>query len=755
MTRSVPVAASSVIVDDSTDIPAPQDARRDGTGGSTFLIAIYLLAIFTSAFLLFQVQPLISKFILPWFGGTPAVWTTCILFFQVLLFGGYTYAHLSNSQLGPRAQAFVHLGLLIAGCLALPIVPAIAWKPTGQEQPTLRIVLLLAATVGVPFFVLSSTGPLLQGWFSRTHAGRSPYRLYSLSNIGSLLALVTYPFAFDLWFPVPIQARLWSWGFGAFALLCGMCALGLAFRSPNGSADEVPSNNELASNDSPQPAEIDGALPTSDKQPTKWTRALWFALAMVPSILLLATTNQVCLDVASVPFLWVLPLTLYLLSFILCFDGDRWYSRYYMMPAAIVGLVAVYAVLRAGATVPIALQALVYFVALFLCAMFCHAELVQLKPPARYLTSFYLLISAGGAAGGIFVGVLAPLIFQNYFELHVGLFACAVLMLAVLDADSRSRLFNFRPRRAWGLILTGVAGFAVALTLHACRQYDRAVYSSRNFYGVLRVGETEWPAEETVASEKPYRYLVHGRIMHGLQFQDSPLREQPLTYFSDESGVGRVLGHPPQGKSRKVGVLGLGIGTLAAYARPGDRFRFYEINADVPKIARKYFHYLDECRGQVEIVLGDGRLTLERELPQGFDVLVLDAFSSDAVPTHLLTSEAFDIYLKHLAPGGIIAVNVTNRHFALRPVVDAVADAHHLNAIEIESSVGVGGRSANAWMLVSRDRKSLDADGISANAVAATEPPVLWTDNHASMFRVLALRESLLSFWQNLWSKTP
>ena len=566
----------------SDTLPRPTDPVASGESRSLF--AIYSLTIFLSAFLLFQVQPLISKFILPWFGGTPAVWTTCMLFFQVLLFGGYTYAHLSNSRLGQRAQAFVHLGLLIVGCLALPIVPAMAWKPTGQEQPTWRIVLLLAATVGVPFFVLSSTGPLLQGWFSRTHAGRSPYRLYSLSNIGSLLALVTYPFAFDLWFPVPIQARLWSWGFGAFALLCGACAMGLAIHARTRAAADMAEQSAQQ----PKPAES-----FFDQRPTVGTRFLWFALAMVPSILLLATTNQVCLDVASVPFLWVLPLTLYLLSFILCFDGDRWYSRKYMLPATVGALLMVLMVLNSGVDAAIELQLVSHFLALFLCAMFCHGELVRLKPATRYLTSFYLLISAGGAAGGIFVGVLAPLIFPNYFELHFGLFACAVLLLAVLDADPRSPYFNFRPRWAWGVMLIGLGAYGSALAYHAGQQCNGVVAARRNFYGVLRVRESSVRfGEEPKESIEPTWTLMNGGIMHGVQFQDDRLRRLPTSYYTPDSGIGLALGGDPAdpaakaAKPRRVGLVGLGVGTLATYARPGDVFRFYEINAAVPEIAQ-------------------------------------------------------------------------------------------------------------------------------------------------------------------------
>ena len=708
--------------------------RIPTTGGGIGSLVVYSLTIFLSAFLLFQIQPLIGKFILPWFGGTPGVWTTCMLVFQVLLFGGYLYAHLTVSRLSPSAQAVLHTALLLVAVLALPIIPNMGWKPSGDVEPISRIVLVLGATVGFPFFVLSATGPLLQGWFSRVHEGRSSYRLYALSNVGSLLALISFPVIFEWTLATKTLAYLWSGSFVAFAILCGTCAWIVARRARQKTlatagvpADVAGSTVGIAVADPQQPA--------SSAAPSQWTKLLWFALAMVPSVLLLATTNQVCLDVASVPFLWVLPLTLYLLSFILCFDSDWWYSRRIMMPAAVLALAALYPVLRTGASVTFALQLLAYFAAFFVCAMVCHGELVRRKPDSVHLTSFYLVIAAGGAAGGIFVGVVAPLVFNGYYELHLGLFACAALMLIVLGTDKQSHYFRCRPRPVWIVMFLTLSVFGVALADEARQKDGSLIDVKRTFYGVLRVNRDDALYDD---ADEPTVRLVNGRIAHGFEYEKPELRAVPTTYYSPESAIGLLLKDHPGQKPRRVGLVGLGIGTLATYARPGDHFQFYEINPTVERLARKYFHYLSDCRGNVEVILGDARLSLDRELPQNFDVLVLDAFAGDAIPVHLLTVEAFGIYLRHMAPQGVIAVHVSNRHFDLKPVVDAIARHHHLTTANIHSDDTSYGGYSSQWILVAADHKPLDAEAI--REVTDTDDDgrlVLWTDNHASLVEVL------------------
>jgi hypothetical protein len=689
--------------------------------------ALYAISIFLSAFLLFQVEPLMGKFILPWFGGLPAVWTTCLLFFQILLFGGYAYAHLTFSRLSLRTQAALHIAILIAACLVLPIVPRDVWKPAGTEEPVSRIVLLLGATVGLPFFVLSSTGPLLQGWFSRSQQGRSPYRLYALSNVGSLLALISFPAYFDWAFSTPTFSYLWSWGFAVFCLLCAACAVSVARQTGRVTEPQAVAGDRTAT-DADDRAD---SRSTRVGQPSLGTMLLWFLLAMVPSVLLLATTNQVCLDVASVPFLWVLPLTLYLLSFILCFDSDRWYSRRRMMPAAIVGMAATPILLFWPRQLGFFCEIVGYFATLFFCAMVCHGELARRRPHVAHLTAFYLVIAAGGAVGGIFVAIVAPLVFASYYELHLGLFACAVLILIVVGTDPESRYFGLRPRLTWVGLVALLGLFAFGLVRLSTYHRSRLLATARNFYGVLRVGEYE-----SGGAHEMTRFLENGRTMHGFE-QTSPLSLEPSSYYVRKSGVGRLLSEPEFGKSRRVGLVGLGIGTLAAYANSGDYYRFYEINPLVEPMARKYFFYLDQCHGKVDVVCGDARLALDREANQNFDALVLDAFSSDAIPMHLLTVEAFEIYLRHLAPKGVIAVHVSNEYFALRPVVDALADTYHMTTAAIEFDAR---KSRSVWVLMSRDPQTLKIDRIGKAALPPQSNRILWTDRRASLFEVWLAR---------------
>jgi hypothetical protein len=706
-------------IDDLFETPPSSAMTATAEKASLWVALLYAVTVFVSAFLLFLVEPLIAKLILPWFGGMASVWTTCMLFFQATLFGGYAYAHLVSVRLKPRMQAVVHAALLLAACMALPIIPSDSWKPLGDEEPVTRIVLLLCATVGLPFFVLSSTGPLLQRWASRTSAGSSVYRLYALSNAGSLLALLSYPVGFEWLLGTSTTARLWSWSFVAFAVLCGACGWIVA-RLAKESRQEDAMDGQAAVCDAPAPS------------PSWGTRALWFALGMVPSVLLLATTNAVCQDVASVPFLWILPLSLYLLSFILCFESDRWYSRRYLMPAAAVVLAAECGVLCVGSNAPILLQVVVNFLTLFLGAMVCHGELVRRRPHVSHLTSFYLLVAASGAAGGLFVGVIAPRIFPDYYELHIGLFACAVLMLVIISTDRKGGLFGVRQPLIWMLVVSALGMYGLLLYVAAEAHGSASnVAVTRNFYGVLRV----YDANRLRWSGRPARFLQNGQIVHGVEFSDPALARVPTTYYGRKSGVGLALSLPMD-KPRRVGLVGLGIGTLAAYARLGDYYRFYEINPKVELLARQYFHFLENCRGNFEIVHGDARLELEREPPQNFDVLVVDAFSGDAIPVHLLTVEAFGIYLRHLAPEGIIAVHISNRHFGLYPVVAAIAQARRLATAYIHDQGSIEGGESSSWVLVAREPRALRSPSIRRARRIAPRGRILWTDDYASLLAV-------------------
>lgn len=695
---------------------------QPSTTPSRSLAALYAVVIFLSAFLLFQVQPLIGKCILPWFGGTPAVWTTCMLVFQLLLFGGYAYAHLSAKFLSSRGQAWLHVGLLMAALLTLPIIPEASWKPSGEDAPALRIVLLLMATIGLPYFVLSSTSPLIQSWFSRTHVGQIPYRLYSLSNVGSLLALLSYPFVVEPSLATDMQASLWSWGFVGFAALCAWGAWRMVSSISMGS---VPATTT--------PGAVSPHLDMVRIDRPSWgLTAQWFGLAMTASILLLATTNQVCLDVAVVPFLWVLPLALYLLTFILCFDSERWYSRrYYTIIAAALVLAAVTLISR-GSDVSILVQIGVFFGMMFSCCMVCHGELAALKPHPRYLTAYFLTMSAGGAAGGIFVGLLAPQIFVSYNEFYFGIFCSLLLFISV-----RLREDNFRwplPHWTCPVAVAGLILLVLGLLVQAGRNEAETIAVSRNFYGVLRVKNST----ETSSGE-PMRQMAHGRITHGSQFVAKGKEHVPTAYYAHSTGIGKLLDSFAPDARRHIGVVGLGVGTLAAYGRAEDRVRMYEINTEVIHLARKHFSFLRDCAAEQTIITGDARLSLEFEPAQQFDVLVLDAFSGDAIPVHLLTSEALQVYLKHLKRDGILACHISNLHFDLEPVVAGLAAEQEL-AVSFHRSPPEQSSAALAanWAMLARNPERLEQvfQG-DDNSPPTAGRPIIWTDNRSNLLEVM------------------
>lgn len=736
--------------------------------------------IFLGAFLLFLVQPLMAKYILPWFGGGPGVWTTCLLFFQTLLLGGYAYAHWLTSRLRPARQAVVHAGLL-ALCLAwLPIMPDASWQPAGGAEPVGRILLLLTACLGLPYLALAATGPLVQRWFSLLHPGVPPYRLYALSNAGSLLALLSFPFLLEPLFSRTVLGWGWSAGLLVFAGFCGVCAWRLH-------ALPAVAPDPSVENGSPAPAATD--------------RVLWLVLPAVASVLLVAVTNKLCTDVAVVPFLWVLPLGLYLLSFILSFDHPRWYARGLFGALLALGIGAVAHFLPQHVA-PLGPQVAAYSLMLFAACMVCHGELHHLRPAPRHLTEFYLTIAAGGALGGALVALVAPMVFADFHELPIGLVALLGLA-AWTGVRQRDRALptglstgaalifflipalRVRPQAGWlaGFIreFTGfgqaywleiVASLVIVyVTLRpstsrhaAWREYrgaavpllfagllattfilqakigrDSRIFAWRDFYGTLQV-QLRRPDDPG----RRYRVLNHGRTSHGLQFVHSPRSTWPTTYYGTRSGVARALGLFKS--PRRVGLVGLGAGTLAAYGRAGDRLRFYELNPTVVQVARRDFTYLARTPAKIEIVPGDARLSLERELREGgsqrFDVIVLDAFSSDAIPVHLLTAEAMDLYLRHLQEEGVIAVHISNRYLDLRPVLAGLARRYKLHAVTLaeEPVNSEWWIHSNTWILLARTPRTFATDDIRTRAEPRrpdTPPPAEWTDDHASLFQVL------------------
>ena len=684
--------------------------------------ALFATTVFVSAFLLFQIQPLISKAILPWFGGTPSVWTTCMLFFQTLLCGGYAYSHLLTAKLRTRWQAMLHVTLLVVSLAFLNILPSIAWKPVGAESPTLRIAVLLLSTVGLPYFLLSTTGPLLLRWFSFIEPTTSPYRLYALSNAGSLVALLSYPILFEPLMRISIQANSWSIGFCVFAALCFACVVRL-WRLPQ---------------DIRQRTEPAGHVNRKSRHVTTGTYVVWFSLAMVASTMLLAETNEVCQDVAVIPFLWVIPLSLYLLSFILCFESDRWYRRNWYAIGTAVLVLAVCWLQSFGSLIFLPLQLAIYFGTLFSICMLCHGELARMRPDPGSLTAFYLTLSAGGAGGGLFVGLLAPMIFPAFWEHYLGLLAACIIAVIVYSDDRGWASEDRRPPMLWtGLAIALFTGVGTVFAA-AIMNYTESIAMVRNFYGVLEV-ETD-DIEDAVV-------LRHGRIMHGIQLKGIP--SLPTMYYGFKTGVGRSIEELRDRRTPlKIGLVGLGAGTLAAYGKMGDTFRFYEINENVTLLAQRHFTFLKNCPSTVEIIHGDARLVLENEAPQEFDLLVLDAFSGDAIPTHLLTQEAMQSYLRHLRPNGLIAIHISNLHFDLRRVTDALAAASDLHSITLETAPvmdsDTGTQSlidpGSRWVLLARDAELLNRPRYTE--IAAHDPlpsarHVLWTDDFSNLIEVL------------------
>lgn len=669
---------------------------------------LYAFTIFLSAFLLFQIQPMIAKMILPWFGGSAAVWITAMLFFQTALLGGYLYAHWSVRSLRPRMQAAVHVILLLATLLFLPVGPSAAWKPTGGEEPIVRILVLLACSVGLPYFLLSTTSPLIQAWYGRRFRSVLPYRLFALSNLASLLGLLAYPFFIEPYITLRQQSIVWSAAYALFMVFCIMAAL----KSRQDAASvQVGETGETETDDAP------------GRAPKLSELLLWILLACCASTLLLAVTNHLTQNVASIPFLWIIPLSLYLLTFILTFDCERIYDRkIFSWLLAMTFGVMTYVLWHWNARADIKLSVAVYSAGLFICCMFCHGELVKRKPATRHLTLFYLMLSVGGALGGIIVGLAAPILLKGYFELPVALIACAVLSLVTAE---------FRLRIATAVLALA----AVCLTVAGVRYIQSFGYSSlvmsRNFYGSLRVMEYDKGTEDEA------RALIHGMVIHGKQFTDPDRRREHITYYGPRSGINlalQSLRHSPL----RVGVIGLGAGSLASFAEPGDVFRFYEINPQVEKLARSEFTYLSDCRGKVEVVIGDGRLALEREPSQQFDLLVADAFSGDAIPVHLIDIQALQLYFRHLKPDGILALNITNTHLNVAPVVDKLARALGKCAVAVVNEDDEDREIYFArWALLST--KPIRSPLVTNVATALESRPELrvWTDDYSNLFQIL------------------
>lgn len=684
-------------------MPDPRRSRHTTVAPSMHnaTMALSGAVIFLASFLLFLVQPILARLILPRFGGNVAVWATCLVFFQTALLAGYALAHqLVRRGDAPRLRA-LHIVLLLCSLALLPIVPLRGG--TDFDAPSVQILLLLLATIGVPFMLLATTSPLLQAWIAAAPGAASPYRLFAVSNLASLGALLAYPWLIEPWLSSAAQARVWSLAYLLYVLL--LCAL--ALRRPN----------------LPAPAAAHSAAPPGLR------RSLgWMALSFLGSYELVAVTNHLTQNIPSFPMMWVLPLGVYLLSFTLCFDNDRWYRQRPYALALLVGLLAMSAMLFAERRVTgMGWNAGVFLAGLFVACMFCHGELARSRPAPHQLTHFYLCVSAGGVIGGASVALLAPALLSGYFEVEIGL-----VLLALALCARGWRLHGLAP---WALG-TAVLCMVVTAVLRIEAAYGDVVTMSRNFHGVLRIVEYG----DATEPELHERALLHGRIMHGQQFLSAQRRQRPTGYYTETSGIGRLL-RSRDTQPLEVGVVGLGAGTLAAYGRPGDHYRFYEIDAAVMQAAKQHFSFIADTPARVDIAIGDGRLLLQAEPARRFDVLVVDAFSGDSIPVHLLTREAVALYRQRIAADGVIALHLSNSHLDLRPVVANVAAALGLHWTYIEDDRNTGIHKASSdWMLLAAERSSLDRPGIreAASALPTYPPARVWTDDYSNILQVLS-----------------
>ena len=682
---------------------------------------LYAATIFLSAFLLFQVQPLIAKIILPWFGGSAAVWAAALLFFQLSLLAGYAYAHALIKFTKARTQLLIHGTLLLISCALLPILPNVSWKPTAIGDPTLRILELLAATIGLPYFLLSSTSPLLQAWYVRRTGSSVPYRLFSLSNFGSFLALLSFPFLVEPNIASRQQAYYWSAAFVVFAALCLITAW-------------------VSREESVQPAAEPAAAAIPEKsaeRPTALQLLLWVSLAACASTLLVSITNHMSQNVAPIPLLWVVPLAIYLLTFILAFESDRIYQRWIFLPwvAPALGWMA-YALYAGEGNFHIKYSIPIFCAGLFICCMLCHGELALRKPAPQYLTLFYLMVSVGGAIGGIFVAIIAPRVFNSYLELPIGLVACGVLTVIVLFNVEIPRLGPNPVRFALAIAVGLLAGYLVRKEVA-----DRQGYHlfARNFYGELRI------RDDDVGHEYALRNLLHGTINHGSQRLNPDHRYEVNSYYAPSSGIGRTM-QAKQGLGPvRYGVVGMGAGVMTGYCRAGDYVRVYEINPLVKSLSdRGEFTFFSHCAGDIQVLMGDARLTMEAQQPPNYDVLVVDAFSSDAIPVHLLTKEVMKLYFTLLKPDGVLAVHISNRYLDLAPVCARGAEfvGKKATVVADDASDNTFANSTTWVLITSQDNNVFQNPSFEgANMYPATAATTFrgWTDDYSSILPILSL----------------
>ncbi len=735
----------------------------------TVHLLFFAITLFVSASLLFWVQPMFAKMVLPLLGGTPAVWNTCIVFFQAALLAGYVYAHATTAWLGVRCQALLHVGVLLLPLLALPIGVPMGWSAPVEGSPIAWLLGLLGVSVGLPFFVVSASAPMLQRWFADTghRSAKDPYFLYGASNLGSLLALVGYPLLMEPRLRLVEQGWVWAGGYGVLLVLMLGCAV-LLWRSGGergfrGSSDE---QSVL------MVAGRGGGV-------TVGRRVRWVVWSLVPSSLMLGVTTHLSTDITPIPLLWVVPLSIYLLTFVLVF-AQRPVLPHLLMVRRLPFLMLASAItIYSQATQPAWLLILLHLLTFFVAAMVCHGELAKDRPPPAHLTEFYLWMSVGGVLGGLFNALVAPLMFKTVAEYPLAMVAACLLRPTAGSEEQRplSRWLDFLLPLTLGAITAGLVwglqgsdlrggqlahilifglsavvclsfasrpirfGLGVAAimlgTLFYTGPFGRVVHTERSFFGVYRI---------MFDLEEKYILLVHGNTNHGAQSLDPARRREPLSYFYRTGPIGQVFSvFSGENAKSRVAIIGLGTGSMACYGEPGQQFTFYEIDPAVERIARdgRYFTYLRDCLPKLEVVLGDARVSLGKAPDRHYGLIVLDAFSSDAIPIHLLTREAIALYLAKLADGGILAFHISNRSLNLQPVlanlardmglVFLVQDDLKISEVEVNS-----GKEASTWVVMARKPSDLSrlAQDPRWKPLAVWPVAAVWTDDFSNILSV-------------------
>jgi hypothetical protein len=684
---------------------------------------LFAAAMTLAGFLLFQVQPVMAKFILPWFGGSATTWTVCMLFFQLALLAGYAYVYAVSLPFTVRQQAVAQIVLLVVAILCLPITPSDIYKPADAHNPIGRIMLLLTICVGVPYAVLSTTSPLLQRWLAQTDPGMLTSRFFALSNFGSFLGLLSYPFLFERVWSSPEQTRYWSWSFVIFAALVAVASL-LILRQGAGAKKRVEPSTAAA------PADGSSHL------------ALWIFYSALGSVLLLATTNQITQWTAVVPFLWILPLSLYLVTFIIAFGHQSFYDRLWFCSAFAVLLLVTMALSAPDSSASLLLQVGLQSLTMFLGCMICHGEMVRLQPEPARLPRFYLAVAVGGALGGVIVTLLAPLVFQDYFEHQIAL-TLTGLVGFTLAIRSESAM---RRQIAIGFAMVFAAGVALAGELVFVGE-QTVVDRIRNFYGVVKVVRDGGDDPQTESLT-----MVQAGVPQGSQYLAPEKRQQPYCAFLPHSGIGRTLANVKKRRlggpdaPLRIGSVGLGVGVLAALGKAGDDIRVYELNPAVTELTNKHFTFVKDSKSKVEIEHGDGRILLERELQAGqrqnYDVIVVDAFRGASPPLHLMTAEAFDIYLRHLAPDGVLAINFELDTFDMAPLHRGLADRFGLNVGWFETpDEGNDCDDTVSWALYTKDADFMKVPDVAQGLSPwrdGKDTRLVWTDANANLMSIIS-----------------